>query len=294
MNNVEKFCLRWNEFETNIRESFREMREDQNHFDVTLATDDGHQVQTHKMILSAGSKFFKNILRKTNHPSPFIYLKGINRVELEYVVDFLYNTEICIAQEEVTKFLETAQELQIKGLQSNREDESDQNKTVKTESDVEPNFTEEHFQIYEQTQDLNQLECRFDPLEEVADNQDINSDVTFNKPEEDDLVLNTNIGLDLQIEQIIEKKEGLWQCKVCGKTARDKRNTRLHAEIHIKGVSHICHICNKTLRTRDSLRVHIRNYHSELSFTCNICGETGMNKMAYKGHKSTCKVSAMK
>ena len=85
---MEKFCLKWNEFETNIRESFRELREEQNHFDVTLASDDGHQIEAHKIILSAGSQFFSDILRKTKHPSPFIFLKGINRVELEYVVDF--------------------------------------------------------------------------------------------------------------------------------------------------------------------------------------------------------------
>ena len=68
MNNMEKLCLKWNDFETNIRESFRELREDQNHFDVTLATDDGHTLDAHKIILSAGSQFFSNILRKTKHP----------------------------------------------------------------------------------------------------------------------------------------------------------------------------------------------------------------------------------
>merc|ERR1719427_314555 len=93
MDNMEKFCLRWNEFETNIRDSFRELREDHSHFDVTLATDDGHQIEAHKIILSAGSRFFSDILRKTKHPSPFIYLKGINKIDLEYVVDFLYNGE---------------------------------------------------------------------------------------------------------------------------------------------------------------------------------------------------------
>jgi hypothetical protein len=63
MNNRETFCLKWNEFETNIRESFRELREDRNYFDVTLATDDGQQIQAHKIILSAGSKFFNEILK---------------------------------------------------------------------------------------------------------------------------------------------------------------------------------------------------------------------------------------
>ena len=110
------------------------------------------------------------------------------------------------------------------------------------------------------------------------------------KMEEDNLVLNTN--LDLQIEQMIEKNEGLWKCKVCGKTSRPKNIIKRHAETHIEGVSHSCHICNKTLSNRPSLKVHIINAHSELSFTCNNCGNTGMTKMAYKKHKSNCYGSA--
>ena len=38
MNKMEKFCLKRNEFETNIRESFRNLRKEERLFDVTLAT----------------------------------------------------------------------------------------------------------------------------------------------------------------------------------------------------------------------------------------------------------------
>ena len=107
---MEKVFLKWNEFETNVRESFRELRVEQRHFDVTLATDDGQQIEAHKIILSAGSQFFSDILRQTKHPSPFIYLKGIKTVELEYVVNFLYKGEVYIAQDELNKFLETRHE----------------------------------------------------------------------------------------------------------------------------------------------------------------------------------------
>jgi hypothetical protein len=70
---MDKFCLKWNEFEVNIRESFKTLREEQRFFDVTLATDDGHQIQAHKMILSAGSHFFREIFMKNNHSNMLIY-----------------------------------------------------------------------------------------------------------------------------------------------------------------------------------------------------------------------------
>ena len=61
MGSSEKFCLRWNDFETNISVAFRELREDKDFFDVTLACDD-QQMQAHKVILSACSPFFQEIL----------------------------------------------------------------------------------------------------------------------------------------------------------------------------------------------------------------------------------------
>ena len=116
MTNTDKFCLKWSEFETNIREFFRELRDDQNQFDVTLATDDDYQIQAHKLILSAGSKFFSNIMTKTKHPNgpnTFIYLKGIKREQVDNILDFLYNGEANVAQDDLNIFLETAHVSQV-------------------------------------------------------------------------------------------------------------------------------------------------------------------------------------
>jgi hypothetical protein len=107
----------WNDFEANIRESFRALREEQRFFDVTLATDDGQQIQAHKMILAAGSHFFCDIFMKNNQSNILIYLKGISSEYLQHVTDFLYNGEAFITQEERKMFIETTQELQVKGFQ---------------------------------------------------------------------------------------------------------------------------------------------------------------------------------
>merc|ERR1712129_521081 len=114
--NMETFCLKWNEFEANIRESFKTLRDEERLFDVTLATDDGQHIRAHKIVLSAGSHFFGDTFMKTNHSNMLIYLQGINSAELEPLMDFLYNGEAFITQEYLTTFLGTAKELQIKGL----------------------------------------------------------------------------------------------------------------------------------------------------------------------------------
>merc|ERR1712211_158403 len=92
----EQFCLRWNDFESNISVAFRELREEKDFFDVTLACDDS-QVQAHKVILSACSPFFRNILRRNPHQHPLLYLKGVKYKELLSVLDFMYEGEVNVA-----------------------------------------------------------------------------------------------------------------------------------------------------------------------------------------------------
>ena len=62
--------MKWNEFDTNIKEYFKTLREDRRLFDVILVTDDGQHIQAHKIILSAGSHFFSDIFLKS---TPFFY-----------------------------------------------------------------------------------------------------------------------------------------------------------------------------------------------------------------------------
>ena len=113
---MDSFCIKWNEFEVNIRESFKKLRKDQALFDVTLATEDGQHIQAHKMILSAGSKFFNDIFMRMNHSNLLIYLKGTSSGQLESVLDFLYNGEAAVVQEDVELFIKTGQDLQVKGF----------------------------------------------------------------------------------------------------------------------------------------------------------------------------------
>jgi len=123
MSSSEKFCLRWNDFESNISVAFRELREEKDFFDVTLACDDS-QIQAHKVILSACSPFFRNVLRRNPHQHPLLYLKGVKYSELMSVLNFMYMGEVNVAQEELNSFLSVAEDLRVKGLTQNNSDSS--------------------------------------------------------------------------------------------------------------------------------------------------------------------------
>ena len=122
MGSSENFCLRWNDFESNVSGAFRDLRAEADFFDVTLGCTDsgGRSLQAHKVILSACSSFFKSLLRQQasqhTHPNPFIYLRGVTFSDLSSVLDFMYHGEVNVAQEDLNSFLAVAEELQIKGL----------------------------------------------------------------------------------------------------------------------------------------------------------------------------------
>jgi len=118
MGENEKFCLRWNDFESNISVAFREIREEKDLLDCTLSCG-SRQIQAHKLILSACSPFFRSILRQNPHQHPLLYLKGVGFSELQSVLNFMYHGEVNIAQEELNSFLSVAEELQVKGLTQN-------------------------------------------------------------------------------------------------------------------------------------------------------------------------------
>ena len=74
----------------NVNSAFGRLRDDKELTDVTLACEDGQQMEAHKVILAASSPFFENILQRNKHPHPLIYLRGFKSVDLRAILDFLY------------------------------------------------------------------------------------------------------------------------------------------------------------------------------------------------------------
>ena len=102
---MEKLNLKWNDFQTTVSQSFSSLRREEELFDVTLVSDDEIQVLAHKLVLSASSSFFKSIFKKITHPQPLLYLKGVDSTNIEHVLDYVYQGEVEILQEQLPSFL---------------------------------------------------------------------------------------------------------------------------------------------------------------------------------------------
>ena len=77
-------------FETFTKGTFRNLLNDEDFTDVTLACDDGQLVKAHKVILAAASPFFKRILGQAAHPHPLIHIQGIKAFHLKLMLHFIY------------------------------------------------------------------------------------------------------------------------------------------------------------------------------------------------------------
>merc|ERR1712179_430817 len=260
MNNMDKWCMKWNEFDTNIREYLRILRVDKRLFDVTLVTDDGQHIQAHKIILSAGSHLFSDIFLKSNQTNMLIYLRGVKSVPLENTLNFIYNGEASVGQEELEKFLETGKELKVKGFETYVAGVGEN-----VEGDPVRN-SDEKDGIYDNRHNIIEENNIYDTLEPSSE-QHYSTKVAFKESNRGKIQINKNSELDFEILGLIEKCDGVWKCKVCGKTSKQSGHIKEHAETHIEGMSHGCDICSKSFPNRPCLRKHKQNQHKILSGT---------------------------
>ena len=112
----EKLCLQWNDFKDNAIGAVANLREDTDFADVTLACEDGNQMEAHKVILASSSSVFTNLLLRKKHAHPIIYMRGVKSEDLLAILDFLYCGEAKVYQENLNSFLAISKELQLKGL----------------------------------------------------------------------------------------------------------------------------------------------------------------------------------
>ena len=116
----EVLCLQWNEFQTNLRSSFKDLRNSVDFSDVTLVCEDQKQILAHKVVLSSGSSFFKSIFSVNPHPRPLLYLR-VKFSDLQAIVRFVYTGQCKVGRDELDRFLEIANNLEIVGI-ANEED----------------------------------------------------------------------------------------------------------------------------------------------------------------------------
>ncbi|CAH1136089.1 unnamed protein product [Ceutorhynchus assimilis] len=115
MVDTQHFCLRWNNYQSSITSAFENLRDDEDFVDVTLACD-GKSLKAHRVVLSACSPYFRELLKSTPCKHPVIVLQDVAWTDLHALVEFIYHGEVNVHQRSLSSFLKTAEVLRVSGL----------------------------------------------------------------------------------------------------------------------------------------------------------------------------------
>ncbi|XP_045535276.1 protein tramtrack, beta isoform isoform X25 [Papilio machaon] len=119
----EQFSLCWNNFHANMSAGFHGLLSRGDLVDVTLAAE-GRILQAHKLVLSVCSPYFQEMFKMNPNQHPIVFLKDVSHSALRDLLQFMYQGEVNVKQEELASFISTAEQLQVKGLTGNQNEES--------------------------------------------------------------------------------------------------------------------------------------------------------------------------
>ncbi|XP_059487101.1 zinc finger and BTB domain-containing protein 24-like isoform X13 [Neocloeon triangulifer] len=131
----QQYSLRWNNYVRHMTSAFESLRSDRDLIDVTLSCE-GKKIPAHKMLLSACSSYFKDLFKENPCQHPVIIFRNVTFDDLMALVDFMYNGEVNVEQEQLASFLNTAELLQVQGLTNSSKDQEKVKKTAKEDERV--------------------------------------------------------------------------------------------------------------------------------------------------------------
>ena len=246
-------CLENTEFTRNILKSFQDIRSIQEFSDVTLACEDD-QMEAHRVVLASGSQFFQRIFARYNSsPKTLVIMRGVKKAQMKSILDFLYCGEASVLEDELQEFLFVANDLGLQGLSSSNESYVHDEKQFvhKKQRDLETRADT----IYEDGEINGGENTGFEGLRPKM----TQAFRVTEKPSEtvssaDELKLT-----EADQESVMEKKNGVWSCKVCGKTTGiQKGHLREHVRIHMQPSKISCKLCGKMFKNKFNEDRHMK------------------------------------
>ena len=300
---AQKITLSWNEFDVSASSTIRQLWLDQDFTDVTLVTEDERQFKAHKVVLISSSLFFKSLFRGFLHPSPLLFLAGVDSEQLQLLLEFIYLGKCQVAEDHLKLFFATGAKLKISGLleadnlveEQDFELEDDKN-GAEPESSVKNMFIEENKEddgldesgMENERKELDEEgEVFYRPPDNSSQNPHIaegerrsNNDSTNLKSES-----KTKIGFCKLHRETFETTSSLMEhkktfhtdtrhfCDKCDRSYAQESNLALHKESKHEGKRYNCNECNFQSTRKSVLDAHKRFQHKGIGFDCSTCGK---------------------
>ena len=255
-----KYDLSWDGFSEHLKKFMRDLYASETYSDVTLVCDDQMKMKANRLVLRACSPIFESMLSDLSQAqNTIIFLKGINHLELESILQFVYLGETKIYQNRMEAFMNVAKDLQIKEIHNIEfnEDSNVENETSEMEND-ENNPTVEDDSISLKNKLKEGLIQHSIPNSSIKEEKVLVSSETMEevrkiKPFEKDHPFN-------QTENLPYKKHV--QCNEC-EFMTSTGNLWRHKKTKHQGLTFQCPHCKYMTSRNDNLQTHIKRKHLE-------------------------------
>ena len=247
----------WQNFSEHLQLMFKDLYEEGKHSDVTLVCDDQTQFKAHKIVLSACSPVFKNIIDNNPSQHPLIYLRGIQSSEMETILQFMYLGEGITFSERMEEFIKVAKDLEMKEIRN----------------------------IVEMQNDEEQLDDKIFPDDETMES--VKEDTQVKGKEN----IRTSKSVQcLECEALFSSKphmlrhfrnkhEGIkYSCNQCDHQANTKTHLQTHIQSKHDGIRYPCNQCDFKASQKSSLQTHVQSKHEGIRYPCNLCDHRASQK----------------
>ena len=270
-----KCSVYWNDFQKNMTGRFQAVLHDHEFADVTLISHEYKKVKAHKVILSVGSAFFREVLTDSPKANPLIYLRGVDHEVLEVIVEFLYQGWVEVRQEVLQHFMAVASDLKIEGLQLGEEmgtlelnSEKDLGNINTSETVSKDKNTKRDMQPLNDVDDIFQINDYHEKALQEHEN-------IIELSKEGNVILEQNIQKRAEkttmIPRFPKNSNGMYSCSSCPKLFSDPANVRKHVkEVHI-AIFNNCPECDYKTKAKTKLNHHVKSVHLGMTWDCNQC-----------------------
>ena len=258
---MSKLVLNWDDHLLNSTLTLRNMWEEEEFFDVTLACDDD-QIGAHKVILASASPFLRNILKKNPHSHPLLYIKGATKKNMKVLLNFIYSGETHVSQDDLEDFMTLAKSLEVKGLAADALDIEHFNKKLRDAelADIPMNPIDcKRILKGKDKKEANLTNNGTQNEQPLVSSMMIDtSRETQDSPSIEDMSNRATREYDQKLSDLMAKSESCWKCKNCEYISKKRNHLEEHVQIHIKGYTFDCNTCKRLFNSRVSLRHHTR------------------------------------
>ena len=303
----DKFTLAWNDFASNAAQAFVGLRTDSEFSDVTLACDDDTMLKAHKVVLASCSPVFRKLFQQYNHPNPLIILRGLNKNQLENIIDYAYFGQIDVELSDLDTYLKVAEEFKLKGLTNLGTSGDNPTQDVKdnTEKIIETkdNGNLNGSIVEHKNKDLINIDTKEEEIREKVSNNNDNEIEQKRHSSDEQREVKISKKLKLEENEIDESftssrddKESVQLKSDSFKKLQELINSKVVKlnDPNFSTAHYKCSDCSKEFSSKNktSLKSHIEAFHiapfQDIKLECPLCQKIFNRTKPYTNHSKVC------